>query len=372
MRRRNMKKVIIGALLSAVMIANVLTGCGSAAGEATASASNTEEKAEDKAAGTGELTHLEVAASANMVSSGLNVIAKYGGFYEEEGLDVNLNAINGSSYAPLLTGKLDVTAGGASEPLMLIDKGNPLVMFGGAMGNGANLYCLPERADEFKELTQETLSGKKIGTTRGTSGLFALFDWFKKQGIDTSEIEIVELDAPPTIVEAVRKGEVDLGVIYLTFRNTAEEQGFYNVAYIDELEDFICCRLTTTTDKLKADRDTYVHFLKANIKAYRVYKTDEDKAVELMKNFLEIDESVIRNQLYEYGHLVLNPNPEKDRIIAFYDSMFDLGYVEDNVNIGEYVDISIFEDAITQLLEEEPDDPTFKELYEQFKATNTQ
>ena len=111
--------------------------------------------------------------------------------------------------------------------------------------------------------------------------------------------------------------------------------------------------------------------MKAQIKAYKLLKTEPDKTVELLKNYIQVDEDVLYGQLYEYGHLGINPNPAKDKFIDFYDSMVNIGYAKGSVNIADYIDTTIFEDAITQILEENPEDEIYKELYEEFKATNT-
>ncbi|MCR5702550.1 MAG: ABC transporter substrate-binding protein [Lachnospiraceae bacterium] len=356
MKLKNIKKIFALVLSFALVLG--LVACGS---------SKDTSKTSDKK----ELKKLEVTAGNNMVSSALTVIAKYAGYFEEEGLDVNLTPTASNAYEPLLTGKLDITSGGAPQPLELIDHGDKLVMFAGAMGNGAGIYSLPERADEFKELNNESLAGKKIGVTRGTSGLFGFVDWLQKNDIDYTKIEWVELDSIPTIIEAIRKGEIDLGLIYLTFRLTAEEQGLNRVTHIDDLEEFICCRLTTTPEKLEENRDDYVAFTRAIIKAYHLLNTDQDSSVKYMKEYMEIDEEVIRNQLFEYGHLTLDPNPAKDKIIDFYNSMKLLGYVDGNADVAQNVDSTIFKDAIEQIIEENPDDEIYKALYEEYKETNT-
>ncbi|MBQ7265726.1 MAG: ABC transporter substrate-binding protein [Firmicutes bacterium] len=347
----------------------MLTGCGKNA--TTPENSQTEQA---QSAASNEKKDFEIACSNTMVSNALIALSKYAGYYDEEGLNVNLTPLNTAAeqFPPLLTGKINVAGGGAPAPIEFIEDGNDLVIIGGSMTAGSAIFCLPERKDEFKELNQETLGGKKVGVYRLDTGDIAFRGYLKDHGVDLSTIEFIELANSNTIMEALRKGTVDLGIIALTFRVTAEEQGFAVVKHVDELRpDFICCRVLTTKNQLESDRESYVHLLRAHIKAYKLLKTDPDKTVELLQNFIKIDEDVLRGQLYEYGHLGINPQPAKDKFIDFYDTMVDIKYAKGNVNIADYIDTSLFEEAITQILEENPDDEIYKELYEEFKATNT-
>ena len=57
-------------------------------------------------------------------------------------------------------------------------------------------------------------------------------------------------------------------------------------------------------------------------------------------------------------------------IEKFYKSMVDIGYSTGSVNIDDYIDTSVFEDALNELLEEDPDNELYKALKEESDATN--
>lgn len=320
-----------------------------------------------------EPVKLRMAAWSNAVPHLLSVLASEAGFYAEEGLNVELtpNNSNPENLTALITDKLDATSAGATAVLNYIDEGNDIVIIGGQMTEGAALFALPERADEFKELTQEALQGKRIGITRLQSGDIALRVYLQEQGIDLSTIEFVELDSCPTIIEAIKNGSVDLGSVFMTFRQTAEQQGLAVVKHIDELfPGFLCCRLVTTQEKLDADRDTFVKLVRANIKAYRLYKTDEAKTLEIAKKFILVDDQIIRQQIYDYGHLGITPNPALSDVKKFFKGMVDVKYAKGNVAIEDHTDTSLFRDALDSLIAENPDDAVYLELRDIYEATN--
>lgn len=246
------------------------------------------------------------------------------------------------------------------------------MIIGGQMSLGETVYVLPERADEFKELNEETLAGKKVGVSRLNTGYIVFRKILKDRGVDLSKIEFVELDSQATVTQAVAKGEVDLGINFLTFRKSAEDLGLVLVSQLDaedEWPDYICCRIFTTREKLNANRQVYVDALKANIRAYELIQTDHAKAVETAQKGIELETDVLEDQLYNYGHLGLSPNPDVKNSVKFYEAMADIGYAEGNVDLRDYIDASVYEDALNELLEEDPDNAVYLALQEELEAT---
>jgi NitT/TauT family transport system substrate-binding protein len=351
---------IVSVTIAAALTAALLTGCGG-----TKSAETTKAKA--------PLTKVEVTAGNNSVAQLLTILAKYAGFYEEEGLDLKINIANNNAdgLSALTSGKVITAGGGATAPLNLIDEGVDLVIIGGAMAEGATLFTVPGREGEWKNITAESVKGKKIGVTRAASGDIAFRVALAQKGIDIKTIEFVELGDCPTIIQAVKKGTLDAGIVFMTFRETAEAQGLLPALPIDQIAPgFICCRIETTRKALTEHRPELVKILKAQIKAYRLYRTNPEKTLELSKQFIEIDEKVLKSQLYTYGHLTLTPNPAKSKIKNHYAGMTLIGYAKGKADLDKHIDTTLFAEALKQLLEQEPNDKTFLEIKKEFDATN--
>lgn len=371
-----MKRRIVITLLTAALTVS-LAACGNKAAVAPADNSSTDAAAvadtateeapssEEASEETKEPVALRAVAYNSIVAHLDSVIAKEAGYYEEEGLDVtmNYNNSNPDNIQALLEDKLDLVSAGSTAVLNFIDQGADIVIIGGQMTEGVALYSLPERADEFAEINEASLAGKKVGVTRMQTGDIALRKILKDQGADLSKIEFVELDSPATIIEAVKKGEVDIGSLYMTFRETAELQGLTPVCHLDELwPGYTCCRLFTTRDKLNANRDAYVAAVKANIKAYSLIQQDREKTLELAKHVMEIEDDVLTSQVYDYGHLGLNPSPDVKNITKFYEAMVEIGYAQGGIDFSEHVDASLYIEALDELLAEEPDNEVYKQL----------
>lgn len=382
--KKNIKKIytiIIATVLIAILMGCQNTDSGNKVND-TGSINGTEslndtENIDDTESTAGEkdekLIPLKQVAANNLVAHANSIVAHASGLYEKEGLDVEMSyaTTNGDQIQAVINGKVDVGATSATATLQYIDQGADLVIIGGQMTEGASVFALPERADEFSEISEETLAGKKIGVTRLQTGDIALRKYLTEQGADLSKIEFVELDTPATVIEAIKKGEVDLGSVMLTYRQVAEEQGLVPVSHLDELwPGFICCRLFVTRETLENRREDLVKVLKANIEAYNLIQTDHDAAIGYALEEIEVEEDDLREQMYDYGHLTLDPNPSIEDTKKFYESMVNIGYADGNVDITDYIDATLFEEALDELLEEYPDNEVYKALKEESDRTN--
>lgn len=354
-----MRKII--SLIALVVTLVLSVGCGG-------------NQASDKAANQNK--PLEVQINTNRVSSALTVLAENGGFNKEEGIDVNLNVMN-VAYADILSGltsgKVDITTGGvgSTAPLRMIESGADFIIFGGQMSEGADIVTMPERAGEWKEVTAESLKGKKIGVIRASSGEIALKGALSRKGIDLSTIQFVELGNEPAVIEAVKKGEIDAGNVQANLRDSAHQAGLVSALHVDEISpDFICCRIITRPATLQARRPELVKFLRAQLKAYRYLHTHPEEALPLVRKSIEVDDQVLRSQLLEDQHLKLEPDPAGLRVVEFYDSMKRVGYVEGKADISKHIDITLYREALGSLLEAEPNDPTWLKLKADFERNS--
>jgi len=353
MRHSRRKRISIAITLVLVLV--VVTGCGNK--------SNTKSNN----------ISLKGVCGSNSVGHLNTILAKTAGIYKANGLDVDLTYINGNNgelIQSVLSGKVDFGAVSSTTALTYIDQGEDVKIIAGAMTNGASLFSLPERKSEFDTISEETLAGKKIGVTRMQSGDIAFRSYLNSEGVDLSKIEFVELDSCSTIIEAILKGEVDLGILFMQYRPIAESEGIAVVKHLDELyNNFICCRVFTTGKNLKNNYDSYVKLIKSQIQAYNLIQTDKEATLSSLSE-IEMSEEDFTNQLYDYGHVTNNPNPAKSDIEKFYQSMVDIGYVTNGVDIDKYIDTSVFLTALDELIKEEPDNKVYKELKEMSDNTN--
>jgi NitT/TauT family transport system substrate-binding protein len=297
-------------------------------------------------------------------------------YFEEEGLNVTLQPLNTSGNVDQLmavsTGKIDVSnSGGTVAPSLFIEQGNDLIIIGGTMGEGAGLIARPENVGLYANFNRDSLNGKRVGAIRANTGDVALRGWLVSQGADLSKITFVELDSCPTIIEAVRKGELDVGNIFTNYRLVAEEQGFPVFLHIDSLSpNFPCCRISTLRKNLEARREDYAAFLRALIRAYRVFNLDHEQTLDIADRHYDAERELLKAMYYDYGHYTFSPDPEKQRIVDFYTGMVGIGYAQGVGDVPGHIDSSVYREALGQILERYPDDPFYRDVKKHFDENN--
>lgn len=355
------KKIIAATILVSLLIA----GCSSGKEE-------TKNTKEGKT-----LDHIEMSITNQSVSCTAEIIAKEEGFYEEEGLDVNFNILTTQSEAimALTTEKVDIVCGGGTLTGLVADEeGENVVAIAGNMTDGTALYCREELYDELKDLTADSLKGKKYGTIRAGSGDLAFRTYLLEKGIDPNILEFVEFPDAASIVQAVQKGDLDIGNVYMVFRETADAtSGVKKLADIDELSDstarYICCRIWARKEDVDKNRDLYVRIIRAQLKGYSFYKHNNDQAVKDAKTIIDVDEKVVRSQLFTYGHLTISPNIGKKKIEIAYDTAAKFNMLKGTINVDDYIYNDIYEEALNSLIKEYPDDDVYQELLKEYQDT---
>ena len=296
-------------------------------------------------------------------------IAKEKGYFEKEGLDVELFLFtnSGEGMNAISSGKLDAGSFGTAPPLLFISKGVDLTIFGGQMSEGHGIVAKPEKAEQFKDL--KNYVGKTIATVRLATGDVVFRGGLHKAGVDwKKDVTIKELDSPGAVLEAVKKGSVDAGVLWPPFLALAEQQGL-KVALRsgDILPSHTCCRQVALAEKVKAREADYVKFVRALIRAHAFYKSNQDETVDVTAKYVKIDKAVLKRDLYN-GNLYLSPDPERSSVLAFWDYMNRAEYVTSSMKIEPHINTEIYKKALDSLIVEYPNEKDFKALRASFKS----
>ncbi len=301
----------------------------------------------------------------------LTFVAKEEGFFAEHGLDVQLSQFPNSAdgYNALTAGKLDVIAMGSTAPAVYIDKGIDLKYIGGLMGEGAAIIALPEHADELSDI--KNFSGKTIATVRMSTGDVTFKSALHDAGIDwQKDVTIQEMKSPSIVLDAVKTGKVDAGIVWLPYQQVAEAQGLKVVQYSDSFyPGHPCCRFVATSESLDEDRDSYVKFEKALIKAYDYIKTNPDESVADVQKYVDFDKTIISDSIFS-EHFDYSPDPNKKAIEHWWVMMNTIGYLNSDKDIDQHIDASVYKQALDELIAESPDNENYKKLLEFYKEND--
>jgi NitT/TauT family transport system substrate-binding protein len=306
---------------------------------------------------------------------GLYFVAKEKGYFKEEGVDVELyqfgSAVEG--VGAVKADKLEVGTFGTTAPLLFITKGTDFNIFGGMMIGGQAIITRPERLAELSGKDLRVYKGKKIGLVKLSTGDVIFRGALKKAGIDVKkDLTYVEFGSVAAVVEAVKKGAVDAGIVWPPHFSLAEKVHGLKVAhYLEEFyPDYTCCRIIAKTDELNRNKDTYRRFLSALIRAYRFYKTNPEETVQIYTKALKIDEDIVRNETYVKKVAESNPDPLKKGVLDFWENIREAGYIEKDYPIEKHINTEIYREALDSVIKRYPKDKIYKQMLVFYKRNN--
>lgn len=263
--------------------------------------------------------------------------------------------------AALMSDKIDTGCFGTTAELSLIANGADLTIFGGQMSQGSGIITLADRVEEFKDF--KNYKGKTLGLVRMSTGDVLFRAGLIEAGLELNkDVKIVELDSPATVIEAVKKGEIDAGGVWIPHIKNSELQGL-GVAMLsgEVMEMHPCARQVSMTKTLVENKDTYERLTRALIRAYKFYLENQEETVDIMLNYIKIDRDILMSESYD-GNFSPNPNPGKAKTIEFWEAMKEIGYIESDIDFEKHVDEEIYINALNSLLEENPNETTYVEL----------
>jgi NitT/TauT family transport system substrate-binding protein len=359
-----MKKRLFISTFVILLLVIILGGCGTKKNDNGSTAANTGgSQASQK-----DLKKFKVGYLPT-VGHVLYFVAQEKGYFKEEGLDVELYPFtnSGEGLNAISAGKLDVGSFGTAAPLAFISKGTDFTIFGGQQTEGHGIIARPKKAKEFTDLN--SFKGKKIATVRLATGDVVFRGALKEAGIDwRKDLTIQELDSPAAVLEAVKKGSVDAGIVWTPYIKLGEKQGLQVVKYSGDLVKMhTCCRQVTLTSKLNANTGDYVKFEAALIKAYKFYQSNQDDTVNIIAKYVRIDKEIIRAETYS-GHIHSIPDPDKAGVVRFWNLMNKSGYITSDLKIEDHINTSIYKKALNSVLKQYPEDETFNKLKANFKG----
>lgn len=308
---------------------------------------------------------LKFGITPGTIRTAVVLLADHLGYYEEESVDFEFVEIQDATAA--LTsistdkGEVDIWGTGIVPDLNFIANGSDLVIFEGTAAEGGAIISLPENVEIYKDITN--YEGITIATVRADTAWVVSRGYLIKQGIDVDSIQVIEVDSQINVAEAVKKGEADLGFLPVEFANKYEDsvEIVYEVGELEPL--YVCCRQVTSRTTLNNKREELIAFTRANIRALEYYQDEanRDEIVSFLASYSNQTEEYVRQYLFE-NRTIMTLDPNKQGIIDYYNSLVGSGYFTGDIDVAEHVDTSIYEEALKQLADKNPDNTFYSSL----------
>lgn len=256
---------------------------------------------------------IAVPAQARKVSVGIPVVdvsqsalyvARDRGYFQREGLDVELILMRGGvANQALITGNVDFTTV-PTAALQAGLQGAPVKVLLSTFHKP--MFWLYSR--QAIRMPKE-LSGKKVAVSSlGAAGDSALREWLKKNGMDESrEVAILAIGTTATRLGSLATGVVDAAMMTFPHNITAAEQGFRElVSFI--ASDIIQLQgaIVTRDGLLQSDPGMVEKFLRATIRGLIYYSTNRNGAVPILARNAKSSEE-LAGKVYDLVKPALTP-----------------------------------------------------------------
>ena len=362
-----MKKLL--ATLTAAALAFSLAACGaptsSEAPESSAPASESSSEAAEPAEDTAD-DAAEPAADAEPITMNVAYMPNYSslvevvtadqmGYFEEEGITVNLVQFQDGPtiIAAMENGSIDVGYIGSGAHKLCIN-GQAKIFCFAHVGNGDRVMALKSHGIE----SAADLAGKTVGYTSGTSSEAILNKTLASAGLTIDDVNAMEMEASG-IVNAMVSGSLDACALWSpSTLAVKEELGDDVIELADNLSfsdssasvsSWICM-----SEYADENYDNLLRFTRALYKA-KDYRADEGNAEQISQWIAEecaLDFDTVYNQRGDAEWLTADEmmaEVEDGTIEALYKSQQDgfiaSGDVEAEVPVGDYVMFDLMKEA---------------------------
>lgn len=319
-----------GILIAGLSGALMLTACGDGGSEAAE-------------ANEGETQTIRMATDGTATGSAVSLGVEQG-FFEEEGLNVELSASANppAAVAALQSNELDV----ASIPVIPALNAQSQSIDIKSIAPAAGFPEDPEAAKEFDVQavmvmpdsgieSPADLEGKNVGIP-ARKAIFEAFiiDAMKNEGADPDKVEWIALDFTSQ-VEALRTGRIDAAAIPLPFTVEAEKNGA-TVLWRPGLEFYERGQTSTwlVSPELQENPDLVEKIQRAITKSNEYANENTDAAIDAGSELTGIDPELLRSS-EQFNYFPAEVDVEALKLAN--EKLIDMDFINQSVNVDDYV-----------------------------------
>ncbi len=284
------------------------------------------------------------ATNANMLSLW---VAKDGGYFDEQGLDVRMLLIRGGSLAVqlLVTGQSPVGLIGGTSAAYAYMQGNKDVVVISRLQN-VMAYTLGAKPEIQKP---EDIKGKKLAVSRfGSTSDFVAEYALKHLGLKKTDVTMIQIGLESDRLLAMQRGDVSLSVFSPIITPVVRKAGMRILLDLEELKvPYLLTGHGTTRSFLEKNRSVVVKFMKASILAIKRIKNDQPFAEKVLAKYVRTSDIESVKTALEHQAKILPdiPYPLEDGIKTILEDLARSSPEARNILPSALIDTSVVRDA---------------------------
>ena len=240
-------------------------------------------------------------------------IAKEAGLFKKNNLDVELIYIPGGTVIiqAMLSGEVRLANMAPPAAITAWAKGADLVLVGTSVNR-----LLETVVTSSAVKRPEDLKGKKIGVSRYGS----LTDVILREALrhykmnPEKDVIILQTGGEGPRLAALRGGSIDGAMLSGDQRFQAEKMGFHVLIDFSQLPiDYPINGMVARRDFIRTQKDSLKRFLKAWLEGIKIFKTDKDFTLRVLRKYLRVEDREILDKSYEQYKPVFESIPYPER-----------------------------------------------------------
>jgi NitT/TauT family transport system substrate-binding protein len=291
-----------------------------------------------------DLTPFRVGISAPVVTIFPVWMGEAGGFFEKEGLKVEVITMEGGSRGVqvLMSGEIQAMHVGLAPVVQANKQGADLRLI---TSTGNTIPITIFGAPAIK--TMPELKGKTIGiSTFGSETDIAISIALKNAGLSRQDVTISQIGGSSQRFGALSAGRIDAAPLLEPGITMAKEKGFNPLVDLAAAKTpWVFDSVVVTNGYLKAQRDTLTRFVRGYIAGAYLALSDEKKAKEVIaQKFKTSDPKVIDATYGDFKRMMPRdaaPSPEGAKNVLA--QLQAIGIEVGSKNVDDYLDLGIIQ-----------------------------
>lgn len=278
------------------------------------------------------------------------------GFFEEEGLNVEVTPLPGATTAirSMLSGEQDIVNTGGDTAILAWQNGAPIKIIDSPLAKGTDVLIARSEIATIQDLAGGRFAISDPGSTGEVLGRVLL----ERNGVDPDSVQFVGLGSPADRVRAMLTGQVDATaatILILEPVLDAIEAGEMHVltSFAEEFPDIPLSFNITTDQLIRDDPDLLVRFLRAEIRGYRWAQDNPAEAATIAAEFIEDTDLALLEQgmqgMSELAVYGLDGGISRDGITRTQEALAQLGQLPEVSEPDEVANFDLVEQALTDL-----------------------
>ena len=256
---------------------------------------------------------LPISASSKTLGYSPLWVASKLGFFDKQGLDVQLVLVNGAdkSTMALMSDSVFFSSGGVDTVISAVEQGADLATIGGVI-NGLTHYIMG--AKKFKSF--EDLRGANIGSSGLTSGTaFVLRRVLRAKGMEyPRDYNLINVGGSAQAFLSLTAGRIDAAIIAVPLNYEAAQMGYPVIAKVaDFIPNYQLTDITVKRSWAEKNRPVVVRFMKGLVLAMRWMHDNKEATVDFLAKEMKLKpEQARRGWEYYTENKIWNPNAESN------------------------------------------------------------